>query len=214
MPNTNDDDWGEYAPQIRAMRTVTDGAAAFKLKLFAGALASYNEALAASATIMSKYLEESRGIPWLGEVDDLRFCPEFYHSKSVGFVPAMLAAMRPVPGGEIVAVHSTFLRSDGLGKADVEVTRKVYGKPSGAAVWLSAPGPVMVVTESIEKALAIRAATGALVASAYSMGNVSKVNPPADCKTWVIGADRGDAAEGYARKAGRRLTQEVSNAVH
>jgi hypothetical protein len=200
MIDTLHEEWGELA--------------AAKRNNFERALAAFHKAQPDAHKLMRTYIEVGRGIPYTNEAKDLRLCPSFYHSELFGTAPAMLAAMRGAPDGEIVAIHATFLRADGLGKADVQPARKVFGKAGGAAVWLTTPGPIMVVTESIEKSLAIYAATSAPVVSAYSMSNVPKINPPPDCKLWTIGADRGDAAEEYARAAGRRLTEEARNARH
>jgi hypothetical protein len=211
MNDINDEDWGEYAPQLRQLMAEQNGADDYRRKRFEAARRSFETGLEAASSIIRPYLEISRGIPWVEGITDLRFCNNFYHSKAVGAWPTMLGAMRLHPEGDIVAIHATFLHPDGSGKAEVDPPRKVYGKARSAAVWLTPHADTMVLAESIEKALAVRAATGAAVISGYSQANLSKIDPPPSVTTWVIAADRGEAAENFARKAGRRLLEEVKH---
>lgn len=92
--------------------------------------------------------------------DTLRFHPECWHA-SAKRLPALVAL---VEGGDGFAVHRTYLRADGSGKADIDPAKAMLGATSGGAVRLTdAPGKV-VVAEGIETALSL--ASGLLGGSA------------------------------------------------
>jgi hypothetical protein len=83
----------------------------------------------------------------------LRFHPAAPHpDPAARRLPAMVAL---VEGAEWAAVHRTYLRPDGSGKAEVETTKAMLGSVRGGAVRLSGgPGP-LVVAEGIETALSL-----------------------------------------------------------
>lgn len=84
--------------------------------------------------------------------DTLRFHPECWHGATAQRLPALVAR---VEGAEGFAVHRTYLRADGTGKADVEPAKAMLGGVQGGAVRLSeGPGP-LVVAEGIETALSL-----------------------------------------------------------
>ncbi|WP_425442166.1 DUF7146 domain-containing protein [Roseovarius marisflavi] len=114
------------------------------------ALGLWRKALPINGTIAETYLR-SRGI--VCQLPDvLRFHPECWHGPSAKRLPAMVAR---VEGCKRVAVHRTYLRSDGTGKAAVEPAKAMLGAVAGGAVRLTdAPGP-LVVAEGIETALSL-----------------------------------------------------------
>lgn len=202
----NNETEGHERAQIKPPPHYLDEPANFGSRAFERALKAFLSGSDPDRSVVRNYLETSRGIPWVSDLQDVRFCADFCHSNGTGLHPAMVAAMRRSPTSEIVAIHATFLMADGSGKADLTAARKVYGKAGGAAIWLTSAAPLMILAEFIEKALAVRASTGAAVVSAYSQSNVRRIDPPPGCTTWLIAADRGAMAEQYARDAGRRLT--------
>lgn len=73
----------------------------------------------------------------------------------------------PEPGvlGEprrVTSVHLTFLKPDGFGKADVDKPKIVIGRPRGCPIVLAPPNDLLglAITEGIEDALSVHAATG------------------------------------------------------
>lgn len=81
----------------------------------------------------------------------LRFHPECWHATAKR-LPALVAL---IEGGEGFAVHRTYLRADGSGKADIEPAKLMLGAVAGGAVRLTeGPGP-LVVAEGIETALSL-----------------------------------------------------------
>lgn len=85
--------------------------------------------------------------------DTLRFHPRCHHGPSRGAFPAMVAL---VEGGEGFAIHRTFLRSDGKGKAGLPAGDKLMlGSVGGGAVRLADALGQLVVAEGIETALSL-----------------------------------------------------------
>lgn len=82
----------------------------------------------------------------------LRFHPQAWHGATARRLPALVAL---VECGEGFAVHRTYLRADGIGKADVDPAKAMLGAVTGGAVRLTGdPGP-LVVAEGIETALSL-----------------------------------------------------------
>ena len=82
----------------------------------------------------------------------LRFAPDCWHREARRGLPAMVAL---VEGGDGFAVHRTWLRDDGTGKAAVEPAKAMLGPVAGGAVRLSGERHRLVVGEGIETALAL-----------------------------------------------------------
>jgi hypothetical protein len=119
----------------------------------AKALALWNRTLPLAGSVAETYLA-SRRIPYVlirNREDDIRFLPRLEHwkgttwdrsttpwtkIKSGGDFPCMVAAMRNF-AGDITAVHCTFLRSDGSGKADVSEPKLMRGDAKGSAIRLT-----------------------------------------------------------------------------
>jgi hypothetical protein len=117
------------------------------------ALDLWNRTLPLAGSAAETYLA-SRRIPYVlirNREDDLRFLPRLEHWKgttwdrsttpwtkirSGGEYPCMVGAMRNL-AGEITAVHCTFLRPDGLGKAPVSEPKLMRGDAKGSAIRLT-----------------------------------------------------------------------------
>ncbi len=82
----------------------------------------------------------------------LRFHPEAWHGPTARRYPAMVAA---VQGAGAAAVHRTWLRADGSGKADIEPAKAMLGATAGGAVRLADGPSRLVVAEGIESALSL-----------------------------------------------------------
>ncbi len=161
------------------------------------ALAVWREALPISGTVAETYLR-GRGIT-ADMPDTLRFHPACWHSTAT-CLPAMVAV---VEGVERFAVHRTYLRPDGSGKAQVEPAKAMLGTTAGGAVRLTeAEGP-LVVAEGIETALSL--ASGMLRApgtiwAALSTSGMAGLRQPHRPGSLIVATD-GDApgqAAGHA----------------
>lgn len=113
------------------------------------ALACWNEAVPIRGTLAEAYLRHraiSCDLP-----DTLRFHPACWH-PSAKRLPAMVAL---VEGGARLAVHRTYLRHDGAGKADAAPNKAMLGGCAGGAVRLAEGDGPLVVAEGIETALSL-----------------------------------------------------------
>ena len=111
----------------------------------------WNEAQPIDGTPAEAYLR-GRGIS-CPLPDRLRFHPQCWHGPSAARFPAMVAL---VEGGEGFAVHRTYLRPDGSGKAGLAGGDKLMlGATAGGAVRLSGGASRLAVAEGLESALSL-----------------------------------------------------------
>jgi hypothetical protein len=149
------------------------------------------ETIPITGTIGETYLRE-RSITCPLPVGTLRFHPTCWHSSGKR-LPAMVARVK---GSDSYAIHRTYLKLDGSGKADVEPPKAMLGNCAGGAVRLiEAEGP-LVVTEGIETALSL--ASGLLPVpvtlwSAMSTSGMKNLRLPATPSRLTIASD-GDTA--------------------
>src|SRR5262249_42871510 len=136
-----------------------------------------------------------------GEVDNVR--PP---------LPAMVALVEHVQRGP-VAVHATYLRPDGNGKADIpkEQQRASFGPIRGGAVQLGRPrGEWIAVAEGVETALSIMVASAIPAWAALSAGGLERLALPPEAGMVLICADNDANGVGAraARTAGHRFLAE------
>ncbi|WP_218014198.1 DUF7146 domain-containing protein [Rubellimicrobium roseum] len=130
----------------------------------------------------------------------LRFHPACWHGAIARPLPALVAL---VEGCDDIAVHRTYLRADGSGKADVEPAKAMLGGTAGGAVRLSASTGRLVVAEGIETALSL--ASGLLsgpvaIWAALSTSGMRSLRLPVTPGQLTIASD-GDAAGHAAAQA-------------
>ena len=101
-------------------------------KRAAQAMAVWSEALPIDGTVAETYLRGRAITCQLPK--SLRFHPDCWHSATAKRYPAMVAA---VQGNQLAAVHRTYLKTDGSGKADIEPAKMMLGATKRAAVRLS-----------------------------------------------------------------------------
>jgi len=124
----------------------------------------WREAQPLEGTAAARYLREARGIRLERLPAVLRFHPEAWH-VTARRLPAMVAA---VQGAGLPAVHRTWLRPDGSGKAEIEPAKAMLGATAGGAVRLTdGPGPLLV-GEGIESTLAAWVLRGDCTATAWA----------------------------------------------
>lgn len=123
----------------------------------------------------------------------LRFHPACWHREAKLGLPAMLAL---VEGGSGFAVHRTWLRADGTGKAAVEPAKAMLGAVAGGAVRLSGGVTRLVVGEGIESCLSLLCgllAGPATIWAALSTSGLRGLHLPAQPGSLITACD-GDAA--------------------
>ena len=157
----------------------------------------WQEAQPIAGTIAETYLR-GRGIT-CNLAQTLRFHPACWHQTGKR-LPALVAM---VEGAERFAVHRTYLRADGTGKADVDPNRAMLGAVAGGAVRLTATQGPLVVAEGIETALSLNYGLLGLPATiwaALSASGMTALRLPAQPGRLTIATD-GDApgkAAGHA----------------
>ena len=110
----------------------------------------WDEAQPIAGTVAEAYLRV-RGIT-CDLPRTLRFHPEAWHGPTARRWPAIVAA---VQGVGLPAVHRTWLRPDGSGKADISPTKAMLGATAGGAVRLADGPGRLVVVEGIESGLSL-----------------------------------------------------------
>lgn len=144
-----------------------------------------------------KYLE-SRGVGELIYPDALRFGT--IKDGMGGIRPCMVGIVSDVAGVPC-QLHRTFLRPDGLAKAEMEAPRKMMPGtiPDGAAIRLSEfKGGTLGIAEGIETAMSASAMYGVPVWSAINSTILAKWVPPEGCEEVVVFADNDPAFGGQA----------------
>ena len=119
------------------------------MKRAAQAHSLWREALPIAGTLAEAYLRGRAITCPLPET--LRFEPSCWHATAQRF-PALVAL---VEGGEGFAVHRTYLRADGTGKAEVETQKAMLGAVAGGAVCVAQSAGPLVVAEGVETALSL-----------------------------------------------------------
>jgi DNA primase len=143
------------------------------------ALSIWRRARPAGGTLVEAYLR-SRGIEPAaigGVPPSLRFDPEATHPDTGEILPAMVAGVQGARD-RVVAIHRTFLRADGGGKANVEPAKMMLGPCWRGGVRFAPAGPVLAIGEGIETCLSVLQAlrrTGDMtpVWAALSLGNIA-----------------------------------------
>lgn len=159
----------------------------------------WNASVIARDTIVECYLQ-SRGIT-IAPPPSLRFHASVWHKDARTFGPAMVGAVQGL-NGNIIAVHRTWLKRDGSGKADFNPVKKGMGPWSGGHIRLAARGSVLAVAEGIETALSVMMAKPELPCwSAMSLGNLGAAVPD-EVREVVICADNDGADKDRALHEG------------
>lgn len=171
----------------------------------ARALSLWREAMDGADTVVSHYLA-SRGIVLDRCPVSLRFharCrrPKDEDGKFLAPLPAMLALVEHVERGP-VAVHATYLKSNGASKAEIEKAKAIFGPVAGAAVRFGEPraGQWLAIAEGIETALSVAVACLTPVWAALSAGGIKNLVLPQEASHVVICADN-DASGAGQRNA-------------
>jgi DNA primase len=129
-------------------------------------------------------VEKIGGIP-----SSLRFNPEVLYAETGELLPAMVAPIVNIKK-QLLAVHRTYLKADGSGKADVEKQKMVLGGFSGGFIPLYDLDDHLNIAEGIETALSVRAygITGGFWTS-VSLDNMCNLVIPPQVRSVTIWAD-------------------------
>ncbi|WP_146589639.1 DUF7146 domain-containing protein [Puniceibacterium confluentis] len=197
---------GDYTPPDMAtlnQRAAEQQAGAQRRALQASCL--WADAQPIAGTLAETYLRKARGIT-CPLPDTLRFHPDCWHGPTAKRHPALVAL---VEGGDSFAVHRTYLRSDGMGKAATDPTKLMLGGTAGGAVRLSDGTGPLVVAEGIETALSLASGllrAPATVWAALSTSGLRGLRLPRHLERLTIAPD-GDTA-------GREAANALASRAH
>jgi putative DNA primase/helicase len=124
------------------------------------------------------------------------------------FWPAMVALVTRGADSAPLAIHRTFLRRDGHGKAPVEPQKMMLGPCRGGAVWLAPAGDRLMVAEGIETALSAMQATGRPAWAALSISGLRTLGLPDAVREVIVLSDGDEPGEAAALDAGLRWNRE------
>jgi hypothetical protein len=188
-------------PSLIAKRLAEENA---KTEKRAGqALRLWQEAEPIKGTLAETYLR-GRGIT-CPLPDTLRFAPSCWHA-SAQHLPALVAM---VEGSDAFAVHRTYLREDGSGKAKVNPPKAMLGRVGGGAVRLSEGDRKLVVAEGIETALSLASGllrTPVTIWAALSTSGLRGLDLPEKPGRMTIASDGDKAGREAANALAERAT--------
>ena len=159
----------------------------------------------ATGTLVETYLR-SRGIV-MPIPDTLRFHDGTKHARGK-FWPAMVALVTRGTDDAPLAIHRTFMSSDGASKAPIEPAKMMLGPCRGGAVRL---GPItnrLLVAEGIENALSAMQATGHAAWAALSISGLRALDLPRDAREVFVLADGDEPGEAAAQDSAWRWKRE------
>ena len=173
----------------------------------------WKEAVQIAGTPAEAYLR-SRGIT-CELPKSLRYHPECWHGATARKLPAMIAA---VQGKKLPAIHRTYLKPDGAGKAEVTPSKAMLGSVLGGSVRLSRGHEALVVCEGIETGLSLCSGlldAGTEVWAALSTSGIrGLVLPDLKSRNIIVAADGDTAGRSAALELSERATRlgwNVSN---
>lgn len=146
--------------------------------------------------LVTRYLSSRR---LAAETSELRFHPALKDGDG-GVRPAMVARLLTPDGARVATLHRTFLRPDGLAKAEMDAPRKLMPGdiPPGSAVRLGPVKPALGIAEGIETALAASILFELPVWAVVGTALMKSWTPPEGVEEVLICADHDDKFGGQA----------------
>ncbi len=148
-----------------------------------------------AGTLAERYLREHRGIDLDKFPDSVRFHPGIYSRRNESVHPALLVVAKD-SANQVQAVQAIFLDKDTAQKADVEVKKQTWGRPSQGSVALQALGKapgiqgVTYLAEGPETALSVyQALGGADVRITLGKSNFKAIDPAKTHQNIVLCCD-------------------------
>ena len=128
-------------------------------------------------------------------------------------MPAMVAAIQG-PDGRLRGVGITFLRPDGMGKAEIEQPRITRGELTGGAVRLAPAGPKLGIAEGLEDAATVQQETGLPCWAALGTSNLPRLELPGDGARGGDHRRSGRGGRGSSICGDPRLRRQGSRGTH
>lgn len=169
------------------------------------ALAIWRAVQSAQGTQVEAYLR-SRGLT-ITIPPSIRFHIGLKHASGAVW-PAMVALVTHGASGSPIAVHRTFLASDGSCKAPVAPAKMMLGPCRGGVVRLGEAGDALMVGEGIETCLAAMQASGKPAWAALSTSGLRSLDLPSTVRDVIVLADGDEPGEAAAQHCARRWQRE------
>lgn len=193
-------DWQAPDPATLAQRRAEEQAERDKRARQAARL--WQEAQPIAGTVAETYLR-GRGIT-CPLPDTLRYQMACWHGPTAKRHPALVAL---VEGGDGFAVHRTYLRPDGSGKAALDPDKAMLGAVAGGAVRLTEGPGGLAVAEGIETALSLACGllrAPATIWAALSTSGLRGLTLPPEPGRLTIAPDGDDAGRAAAHALAER----------
>jgi hypothetical protein len=155
-------------------------------------------------TLVERYLHH-RGLQ-VPVPPSLRFMPHLLHAPTGQYFPVVVAGIQAA-GGTICAIQRVFIRSDGLGKAEVTLAKMSLGSLGDGAVRLGEAGEIIGLCEGWETGLAAMQIFRLPVWCSLSAGRMHRVALPANVRRIVIFADNDPPGRKAAERTARLQRQ-------
>jgi hypothetical protein len=193
-------DWQAPDPATLTQRMAEERADRDKRARQAAAL--WREAMPICGTMAETYLR-GRAIA-CALPNSLRFHPACWHRATATRRPTLVAL---VEGGDGFAVHRTYLRADGSGKAGIDPAKAMLGAVAGGAVRLAEGTGGLAVAEGIETALSLACGLlrdPATIWAALSTSGLRGLTLPQEPRQLTIAPDGDDAGRAAAQALAER----------
>jgi hypothetical protein len=165
----------------------------------------WEKSISASSTLVETYLKH-RG--YQGEIpESIRFLATHLHTPTGQEHPVMIAQVSDQEG-RFQAVHRTYLKWDGSGKASVVPAKMTFGSIRGGAIRLAEVKDQVILCEGIETGLALFQESQLPVWSCLSAGGLKTVNLPSQIQTVIIAADYDKPGLQAAEEAAARFYKQ------
>ena len=168
------------------------------------ALAIWKASQPAPETPVENYLRH-RGIT-IPVPASIRYNPAIWYAPSGLSLPCMIAAVQ-APNRRIVAIHRTYIRLDGKGKAGVVTPKMALGPLGTGAVRLGPANAALGIAEGIETGLSAMQLFGLPVWCAQG-SRLHRIALPEEVRRVIIYADSGEAGIEAADKALKAFSEQ------
>ena len=178
----------ERRPRRRARRLVEPTSTQTSGSNQDHALEIWRTAQPPAGTPVEKYLRH-RGIT-VPVPPTLRYHPGARYERSGLCLPCMVAAVQ-APDRTVTAIHRTYIRDDGRGKAGVATPKMALGPISDGAVRLGPAGPALGIAEGVETGLSAAQLFAVPVWCSLSASRLDRLWLPPESLEIHIFADNG-----------------------
>ncbi len=132
----------------------------------------------------------------------LRYHPGVRYERSGLLLPCMVAAVQ-APDRKVTAIHRTYLRDDGRGKAGVSTPKMALGPISAGTVRLGPAAPALGLAEGIETGLSAMQLFDVPVWCSLSATRLARLGLPPEAAEIHLFADNGTPGHEAAERAAR-----------